>query len=297
MLISFLTGLLKLISWLPLPAVHGLGRLIGFVFGRVVRHHRADAFEALERSMPELSPKQCRRMINTMYSQQGVNAVEMIWYSMRGLDVVRGAVEYEGLEHLDRALARGKGALAMTAHISNFELSLLTIAAKDYKTSVVVKTIKNKAVNEVVQKLRGHEGLSFLPAKNAYRDCLRILKRNEVVGMVIDQNMTRKEGIFVDFFGKPACTSPGLAYMAAQSKAPVVPMFIYRTPRGTLKFKVLPLIEPPPDRSPESMQEATQHYTRVVEDAIREAPEQWIWMHRRWRTVPPEAEAQAAHTP
>ena len=284
MIKAILTELLKLVSILPFPVVRGLGRFVGFFFGNIMRHHREDAFQALERSMPELSPKECKRVINTMYRYQGINFMEMIWYSFRGLPTVREVVEVDGMEYYETALERGKGVLALTAHIGNFELMPMATAANGYKLSVIVKRIKNEAVNEVIEQLRTHEGLRFLSTKNAYRDCLKSLRRNEVVGMIIDQNMTRDEGVFVEFFGKPACTSPGLAYMAAQSKAPIVPVFIYRKPEGGFRLKVHPPIEPPVDRSPKSVHEATQLYTKIIEDAVREAPEQWIWMHRRWNT-------------
>jgi len=284
MLRVLLTGLLKLISWLPLPVVRGLGHLVGFVFGHVIRHHRSKAFEALARSMPELGKKERKRIINTMYQLQGINGVEMVWYSMRGLETVAKDVEIEGLENLRQALDRGKGMLGLTAHIGNFELMPMATAARGFNVSVIVKRIKNKTVNYVIGELRAHERLAFFSAKNAYRDCLKALRRNEVVGMIIDQNMTRDNGIFVDFFGKQASTSPGLAYMAAQSQAPVVPSFIYRQPNGRHTLKFFPLIEPPEARTPEAIHAATQLYTTVIEDAVREAPEQWIWMHRRWKT-------------
>lgn len=284
MIKAILTALLKLVSILPLSAVHGLGCFVGFIFGSVMRHHRDDAFQALERSIPELSPKECKYVINTMYRYQGINFMEMIWYSFKGLETIAKAVEVDGMEHYEAALKRGKGVVVLTAHVGNFELMPMATAANGYKLSVIVKRIKNDAVNEVITKLRTHEGLTFLSTKNAYRDCLKALRRNEVVGMVIDQNMTRDEGVFVDFFGKPACTSPGLAYMAAQSKAPIVPVFIYRKPEGGFLLKVQQHLEPPPDRLPETIHEATQLYTTIIEDAVREAPEQWIWMHRRWNT-------------
>ncbi len=285
MLKVILTSLLKLIAWLPLPIIHGFGCFVGFVFGHVVRHHRADAFLALERSFPKLSPGECKRIINTMYRLQGINMGEMIWYSMRGIEAIGQAIEMEGVENFERAQARGKGVIVLTAHIGNYELMPMITASKGIKLSVIVKRIKNETINQVIEKLRTHEGLTFLSTKHAYRDCLKALRRNEAVGMIIDQNMTRKEGVFVDFFGKPACTSPGLAFMAAQSKAPVVPAFIHRKADGGFVFKVHPLMEPPEDRSPESTHAATQLYTKTIEDAIRETPEQWIWMHRRWRTT------------
>ncbi len=284
-------GVLKLVAAFPLPAARGIGRFIGFVFGRVIRHHRDDAFLQLERSLPELSPSECKRIINSMYTLQGINTLEMIWYSMRGLKKLENTIELEGREHLEEALKRGKGALLLSAHFGNYELSAMAVSIHGYKLSPVVKTIRNKTVNEVIQQLRDHEGLTFLPSKNAYRDCLKVLRKNELVGMIIDQNMTRDEGIFIDFFGKQACSSPGLAFMAAQSKAPVVPIFIYRTPDGGFRQKLFPLIEPPADRKPETIHAATQAYNKLVEDVIRETPEEWIWMHRRWKTIPLEGDS------
>ncbi len=234
--------------------------------------------------MPELSSNERKRIINTMYRFQGINFVEMVWYSLKGLKRIAEVVEVDGIEHYERALERGKGVLILSAHVGNFELMSMATAAWGYKLSIIVKRIKNDAVNEIFENLRTHEGLTFYTQKNAYRDCLKALRRNEAVGMIIDQNMTRNEGVFVDFFGVPACTSPGLAFMAAQSKAPIIPAFIYRKPEGGFQMKVHPPIEPPADRTPETVHAATQLYTQIVEDAVREAPEQWIWMHRRWNT-------------
>ena len=187
-----LNALLKLISILPLPMVQGLGRFIGFVFGRLMRHHRTDAFEALERSLPDLSPSARARVINAMYRYQGINFVEMIWYSFKGLERVDQVVEVDGMENYELALERGKGVLILTAHVGNFEMVPMAAAANGLKLSVIVKRIKNDQVNEVIEKLRNHKGVTFLATKNTYRDCLKALRRNEGVGMVIDQNMTRE---------------------------------------------------------------------------------------------------------
>ncbi len=283
---ALLNFLLRLVGILPLFMVRGLGRFVGFIFGNVLRHHRTDALDALERSIPELSAAERKRTVSRMYLLQGIHFMEFMWYSLKGIDRVKQVVEIEGREHAEEALQRGKGLIALTAHIGCFELMPMATAAQGYKLSTIVKKIKNEAVNEVVEKLRSHEGLTFLATRHAYRDCLKALRRNEAVGMIIDQNMTRNAGIFVDFFGRPACTSPGLAYMAAQSQAPVVPVFIYRKPDGTFRLKVHPLMEPPPDRETESVRAATQAYNHKIEEAVREAPEQWIWMHRRWNTKP-----------
>lgn len=293
MLKLILNALVYTIKIMPLPMVRGLGTVVGFVFGNVLRHHRSDAFEALERSMPELSAQERKRTINTMYRLQGVNFMELTWYAMRGMDTFRSAIEFENEEHLAEALALGKGILALTAHFGPYELMPMATSALGHKVSIIVKQIKNESVDEVITKIRSHEGVTYLPRDNSYRDCLKALRRKEVVGMIIDQNMTRESGIFVDYFGKRACTSPGLAYMAAQSKAPVVPVFIHRKDDGTFVLKIQKPLLPPVDRSPETIQEATQLYTKVIEDEVRKHPEQWIWMHRRWNTQPVDEQTDA----
>ena len=286
MLETIAFALLKGLSKLPPPVLRGLGRLVGFVFGHVIRHHRKHAFDALARSLPELSPKQRRRVVNLMYRLQGIHSLEMIRYSLLGPEAVREIIEFKGVERFERALAQGQGVLVLTAHVGNYELMPMATVSQGHRLTTIVKTIKNPFANRIIKRLRDHEDIVFLETKNAFRNCLRALKRNEIVGMVIDQNMTRKEGIFVDFFGRPACTSPGLAHLAAQSGAPVLPVFIYRRPDHRFTMDILPPLEPPSGRDAEAIREATQRYTRVIENAVRKAPEQWIWMHRRWRTRP-----------
>ena len=286
MLKFILKGVMRIVSWLPMRGAHGLGYVVGFGFGHVVRHHRKEAFQGLKRSIPHLSPGGYRRIINRMYFLQGINLLELVWFFIRGLDRLADRVEIEGRDHFKAALAQGRGVIGLTGHIGNFELMPVAMTLLGIKLTIIAKKIKSQMVDEVLEEMRAVDGVTYLSTRNAYRDCLKALRRNEMVGMIIDQNMTRSEGIFVDFFGKPACTSPGLAYMAAQSKAPVLPMFIYRQPNGRHTLKILPAMEPPLDRTPESIHAATQRYTQILEAAIRETPEQWIWMHRRWKTQP-----------
>lgn len=284
MLKVLVKAMLKLIAWVPLPVVYGLGHVVGFVYGRIIRYHRKDALQALERSLPGKSKREYCRIANRMYASHGVYVMESIRYFMRDSTAIRSRIGIENREILEKVLERGKGAIILTAHFGNFDIMPVATVAHDYKLTVITKDIKNKLVNDLWMDIRSFEGLTLVPAKLSFRDCLKALRRNELVGFILDQNMKRGEGVFVDFFGKPASTSPGLAYMAAQAKAPVVPAFIYPAGKGCHAIRILPAIEPPEDRAPECIEKATQEYTKVIEDVIREDPEQWIWMHRRWRT-------------
>jgi KDO2-lipid IV(A) lauroyltransferase len=150
---------------------------------------------------------------------------------------------------------------------------------------VVVKEIKGRMMDEFITRGRTRYGNHMLPRQNSFRDCLRVLKANGILGIMLDPNMIRSEGIFVEFLGKPACTTPGLAFLSAQSGAPVVPMACIRVPGGH-EVRIGEPFPAPPDREPETIRRATQEYSHAVEDAIRADPDQWIWIHRRWRTRP-----------
>ena len=294
MLAVLLKILCKFFGLLPLPAALALGRGMGWVYGSVIRHHRRDAEKALERCLPEKSDEERSLILKRMYRNLGMNAVELLRLASATNEYFKDYIEWEGEEHAHAALAAGKGMLVLTGHMGSWDL-LCSIAPKfNFPTTIITKNIKNEAVNSQWMEIRNRFGLKFVPAHNSYRQCLIALRKNEIVGFAIDQNMIDKEGIFVDFFGKPACTTPGLAFMAAQSGAAVVPVFMIRLNNGKHLVKTLPAIPPPPDRKPETIREYTQIYTKVMEDIIRQYPEQWIWVHRRWKTVPKDQKSETS---
>jgi KDO2-lipid IV(A) lauroyltransferase len=272
---------------MPLPAALTVGRGIGWFYGSVMRYHRADAREALALSLPERSPSERRRILRRMYAHLGMNAVELCRLTMtRPEDLIR-QIRWEGEEHAPGVLARGKGALALSAHLGNWDLLCALSPKLGYPLTIITKEIRNRGINQWWMDVRQRFGLRFVPAHNSYRTCLAELRHNGVIGFILDQNMTYDEGLFVEFFGRPACTTPGLAYLSAHSGAPVVPVFTLREPEpGVHRVRILPPIEPPPDRKPETILAFTQRYTRIIEGMIRQYPEQWIWIHRRWRTQP-----------
>lgn len=294
MLSLMLKGLSKLFGILPLHLALKLGRSLGWLYGNVIRHHRRDAVEALKRSLPDKSGAERTHILQQMYRNLGMNAAEEMRMPSVSDEYLRDYIVWDDEAPIREVLASGKGLLALTAHVGNFDL-LCTIAPRfNYPTTIITKKIKNGAINDWWMRARSRFGLKFVPAHNSYRQCLTALRNNEIVAFILDQNMINTEGIFVEFFGKPACTSPGLAYMSAQSGAAVVPVFMIRQAEGRHQVKVMRPIPPPPDRKPETISMYTQLYTKVIEDVIREYPDQWIWVHRRWRTVPPAGKPEDA---
>lgn len=281
-----------LMSFLPLPAALAVGRGLGWFYGNIVRYHRPQALEALARAFPERSDAERRGILAKMYASLGMNVAELLRMARTKDEYFDKNVEWSDASIVRDALKKGKGLLVLSAHTGNWDILCTTFPRLGTATTIITKEIKNKGVSDYWMGLRAKYGLKFVPKKNSYRLCLSALKKNEVIGFILDQNMIDTEGIFVDFLGKAACTSPGLAYMSAQSGAPVVPVFAERLQDGRHRMNILPPIDPPPNREPETIREYTQRYTRVIEDFVREHPEQWIWIHRRWRTIPlPQAPA------
>jgi KDO2-lipid IV(A) lauroyltransferase len=275
----------RAISALPLGAARAVGRSMGFLAYLTLRKHRATNLADMARCFPDAAPADLRRRLRRVYQGLATNYVEVLrWFGGRDAEL-EALIRAEGMEHFAQARAAGRGVLVLTAHIGNWDL-LGPWAARRAPLTIISKELRNAGANRFWQEARAACGLRILPAHNSYRACLATLRRGEMLGFVLDQNVIRSEGIFVDFMGRPACTTPGLAYLAAHAQAPVLPVFMIRQRDGSHLVRIYPALDPPPDRSPESIHAATQLYTRVIEDVIREFPDQWIWMHRRWRTQP-----------
>ena len=193
---------------------------------------------------------------------------------------VREWIDYEGFEHYEEAKRRGRGILFATGHLGNWELSAYAHALLTEPMQIVVRPLDNGQLDRFVAARRALSGNGVIEKKDFARGLLRALRANEAVGILVDQNALLNEGIFVDFFGTPACTSPVFAKIAARSGAAVLPGFaVWRGDRFVLKFYA-PLELSGDERAD------TQLIQHAVERAIREFPDQWLWIHRRWKTRP-----------
>ncbi|MBY0502424.1 MAG: lysophospholipid acyltransferase family protein [Bryobacteraceae bacterium] len=189
-------------------------------------------------------------------------------------------IRYEGFEHYEEAKRRGKGVLFATGHLGNWELSAYAHALLTEPMSFVVRPLDNPLLDAFVAKRRAGSGNRVIEKKDFARGLIRALRANEAVGILVDQNAMANEGIFVDFFGTPACTSPVFAKIAARSGATVLPGFaVWRQEGFVLKFYA-----PVPMTGDEVAD--TQAVQAAVERAVREYPSQWLWIHRRWKTRP-----------
>lgn len=191
-----------------------------------------------------------------------------------------------GRDNVRKAYEKGKGVLILTAHFGNWELLSIIAPMLAYPVSVVVRPLDFKPLDHFFGNLRTRFGGKMIPKKRAFTKILKSLKRRELVGLLMDQNVDWYEGVFVDFMGHRTCTSSGLAFLALKTGAPVVPVFMVREKWG-FRAEFGPEITTinTGDRRTD-LETNTRQYNRVIEDIIRRYPDQWFWVHQRWKTKP-----------
>ncbi len=199
---------------------------------------------------------------------------------------IGSSITLSGHEHLKAALDRGKGAILVAGHFGNWELAS-TMAAMGYPVTLLVGEQHNILVDRRMNALRARFGVEIVPVTGSLMGILRALRKNRIVAMLSDQD-AGKDGIFVDFLGLPASTPYGPGRFAARTGAPVLPGLALRHGKDRHELIVCPPVEQPPDGASdeEAAHAYTQGYTSVFERYIREYPEQYFWMHRRWKTRP-----------
>ncbi len=261
---------------------------IGAGFGRLAfwlaTKERERACEQLQRSL-NISDNRCATAIaKRCFENLGKNVVEFLRFPGMDARALRQAVTFEGASHIKAALARGKGAIILTGHFGNWELLAASISAQVAPLMPIVRELRSARLNALVSSYRAQAGYATIDRDTGLRSALRCLKRNQLLGIVADVD-TKVNGVFVDFFGKPAYTPYSPVAIALKTGAAILPAFIIRQPDGTHRA----IIEPPLalERAAVNEEELvinTQKFTKIIEGYIRRYPEQWIWMHERWKT-------------
>ncbi|MFH1228609.1 MAG: lysophospholipid acyltransferase family protein [Planctomycetota bacterium] len=284
----FLRLLSAVLQRLPLSLSMLLGEWLGIFAYFAVPSRRRTALNNLRLSLGnEKSQAELNRIAWEMAKNIGKNTIEFFRLPMITPKNIDNYVEFKGLENLQEALKLNRGAFMLTAHFGNWELALAAMVVKGYSMSLVTKYLKNEMLNQFWLESRRKLGINVFYREGSLKEIIRALKANGLMGFVLDQNTKREEGVFVNFFGRPACTIPSLAVLSQRLETPVVPTFIIRKPNGRhcLTFgKHLMFSQTSGSQDP--IVYNTQVYTDVIERYIRQYPEQWIWMHKRWKTQP-----------
>ena len=282
-----LIGFSRLVCALPLSVALTLGRAFGIFLGRVVRYRRKVALENLRRALgTEKSEAELRRILRGVYRHFGQMIVEFCRFPVLSGRRIERLVTMENPEILEEAARRGKGVVLVSGHFGNWEMMGAAIAHKGYPVRGLVANQRNTAVGDLMDRFRRCVQVEPIHVGISVKDILRALSRGEFVAIISDQNAGRR-GIFVDFFGRPTSTPQGAAAIALKRDTPILLAFCVRQPGG--RHRVILEHFPNSDHFPdgaEGVRAVTQLYTQRLEYYIRRYPDQWLWLHRRWKCSP-----------
>ena len=224
-----------------------------------------------------------RKIANGVFRSLARMAVSFARFPRITRENVHEWIRYDGLENFTSAMAKGRGVLVATAHLGNWELSAFAHALMTAPMHVVVRTLDNPKVDAFVERYRALSGNHVIRKKDAARGVLRALRAGEAVGILIDQNVTLEEGTFIDFFGIKTCAGTHFSAFSRHSGAAVVPGFaLWSETEQKYVLRFYPEVPMTGD-----VQADTQRVHAVLESVIRQYPDQWLWIHRRWKTRPP----------
>ncbi len=283
-----LRGLTGLLGAVPRSLARGIGAGVGIAAYLLAGRLRKVGHSNLRLAFPQMSLQQRRRVLLSSFRNLGWQLAEFA--QMRRYTAARTEklIRYEGLANYLEARARGKGVLVLTGHLGAWELSSFYHSLMGYAMGMVIRRLDNPRVDGWVNGIRTLHGNRVLPKDDFARGILKSMHRGETVGILMDTNMTPPQGVFVPFFGKDACTASGLARVAAHAGATVLPGFLLWEPaeRKYLLHFGSPLELVHTGDAEADAWANTALFTATLEAWIRRYPEQWLWVHRRWKTRP-----------
>ena len=274
---------------LPYDRALTLSEWLAVAVGGTVRKWTVIAKQNLAFAFPDMDQPTRAALLRSLFRNLGRVLLTIARAEQLSKDDLSRWIVFKGLRNFTEAKQRGKGVLFLTAHLGNWELSALAHAIEVEPMHVMVRPIEDEVINEIVERCRRATGNRVIPKANSARAVLQALKNNEAVGVLVDQNTVASEAVFVDFFGKAAASNKGFAQLAMRSGAAVVPGFAWwndRESRYVLQyFPALEMVSTGNDEA--DVIENTRRCQAAVERAVRQHPEQWLWIHRRWKTRPP----------
>jgi Kdo2-lipid IVA lauroyltransferase/acyltransferase len=274
---------------LPRRVARAVGAAIGGLAFRALGRLRRVGIRNLELAFPEMTAQDRETILRLEYRNLGLLLAEFCKMPDLTASTANQFIRYEGLENYLAAQKRGKGVLVLTGHLGAWELSSFYHSLMGMPMGMVIRRLDNPLVDEFVNRIRCLHGNRVIHKDDFARGLIASMRAGETVGILMDTNMTPPQGVFVPFFGVQACTASGMARIAAKTNAAVVPGFLLweaSEKRYVLHFGE----ELEVTRTDDAEQDAlanTAAFTAVIEWYIRQYPEQWLWMHRRWKTRPP----------
>jgi Kdo2-lipid IVA lauroyltransferase/acyltransferase len=280
--------ILKSLGALPRSMALSAGKMFGYLAPIFLPHLRRHAEINLRLALPGFDRRNRERIERGVFRNLGRLLGEISQFPSFNRDNISSIVAYEGLDNFLSAKAQGRGVILLTGHIGAWELSVYAHSIYGYEMSFLARRVDNPLVERLAESYRSRYGNHSIDKKGSMREVLKTLKSGGVVGILADLNSSRDEGLFCDFFGVPACTTAGVATLALRTGAVVLPGYLIWD--EVARIHRLHFEEPVETIDTGNQREDviinTARYTKVLEAIIRRYPDQWLWIHRRWRTRP-----------
>ena len=276
-----------LLRRLPRRLVLAAGSLLGRAWGRIDARHRRIAIDNLRASFPDWSPERLESVARGVYAHFGAVIFDLLWMADRSGPELAALVDVEGVENARAVQASGRGVIYCTGHIGNWEIHGIIHALRLGPVAVVARPLENPALDARLCALRSVTGNAVIYKRKALASVLRELRAGRTVAMVLDQNVLLEDGIFVDFFGRKAATTTVAGALALKTGCALVPAWTELQRNGRYRLRYEPALEVRADADRETeIARLTQELAARTEGWIRRVPDQWLWLHRRWKTQP-----------
>jgi Kdo2-lipid IVA lauroyltransferase/acyltransferase len=271
---------------LPYTMALSLGSALGTVVYKLWGNRNRLTQDNLALVFSDKKPAELRRMGKAVFQNIGKTLVEFIYTNNWDRSKLLARVEVQGRENLTAALGKGKGVILLAAHFGNWELLGLALSALGYKVNVVARPLDNPRLDQLVNRIRSRFGEQIIANIDGIKDVIKCLRRNEIVGILMDQNLY-ENAVFVEFFGKLAATTPIIPLLAQKNSAAVIPIHMVRLNNGNHRIIIEKELEMWELSSrQEYINDNTRLCNQVIERWIKQTPEQWFWVHNRWKTRP-----------
>ena len=280
--------LVRFIGVLPRPLARAVGILLGYKMYFLLGRLRRVGMRNLELALPEKSRSERKKILRGVYISLGRQLAEFCLFPRYTLENTKNLFSYDGFENYESAHARGKGIFYLTGHIGGWEISSFLHSLHGHPMHIIVRDLDNPYVQGLVRRYRTLHGNQTHDKDDFARGLIQAMRNGEGVGVLMDTNMTPPQGVFVDFFGHKACTASGIARVAARTDAAVIPAFmIWDSVLGRYRLRFEPALELVRTGDDEADAVAnTARFTKAIEGIVRRFPDQWLWVHRRWKTRP-----------
>ncbi len=276
---------------LPDRGVAALGTAVGLTFWALDGAHRRLSVRQLQAAFPLRSDAECRAIARRMFGHFGRLLLAILKFSTLDRDGIRARVEFEGEERVEQALALGRGVLIFSGHFGFWELQGMAHPLALPPMHVLARPLDNPLLHRLLEDARTSTGNGVIYRRGAVRRVMRALAANQAVAIMIDQHIQSADAVYVEFFNRPAATTSALAALAIKTGAPVIPVFALPIEGGRYRMIYEHPVPLPAPGAPDPVRELTQRCTDVLEMYVRRYPELWLWMHRRWRDLPPDVSA------